>query len=248
MPPALFSDLYAEHTVLVASLAGTAHALTVMPRVCTQWRGALTADSETLWRSVTLSRFPILESVLSFESSTLSFAELYRRQIASEKLLRPKPSSLGIESYIFTITVELKGAVVLQWSGQLTESNDPRYWGTPSLWTKTMIPTFAEPTDENDSVVTVHVTHDMHTVPLLQSSAIALADTTRSYIQYDFDYVPSWPFADNTDNLYRPDINLCLWCNAGMFYIWLDDMSATPLGSGDFQAYLFHLFKPVMTK
>lgn len=242
-----FADLYAEHAVLVASLAGTAHALAVMPRVCTHWRNALTSERETLWRSVTLCRFPVLRSVLSTQSSTLSFSELYRRQIVSEKLLHSTPShSLGIECYIFTITVEVQGAVVLQWSGKLVATNDDsRYWCTPSLWTETTIPVCGRLTDENDTVVSVDVTHDMHTVRLLHSSGIAIADTSKHYIQYDFDCVPAWPFADTSDKLYRPDINLCLWCNEGKFCIWIDDMGANPLGAGDFPAYLSHIFKPI---
>lgn len=253
-----FTDLYPEHIVLVASLSCTAHAIVVIPRVCGAWRTAIIAQHEHLWRSVTLQRFPILKSILDVEPTTLPFSELYRRQLVSEKALKPAESSLTptVDSYLFTITVETQkhdysqNEVVFQWSGKLKD-NGQDCWATPSLWTAATVPLWSQPWKDawnrrwQESFVKLQVTREFHTLQLLHTR-IFDSDIDNHYIRYDFQGLPCWPFPKNIP--YRPDSNVRVWSRTGIFTIWIDDNDGNVIPLDDFEVYLDYIFKNAQSR
>jgi len=152
-----FADLVPGHVAHTAALAGTAHALTVMPRTCRSWRAAIAGQQgEALWKAVSLQRFPHLAAILkAAPPPTLPFSEIYQRQLLSETAGSEEAPPLS--DYIFSIEVKLlsTGDVVLEWAGSIVAFIDgPRQeesrFQTPALWEPETAPAWVKEAWAND--------------------------------------------------------------------------------------------------
>lgn len=111
---------------------GSASTLVVMLQTCKAWRTALGGQSDGLWKTLALRRFPYICRVLEHEATVPSFRTVYRQQLAAHACRRP-PITPALDEYIFVAVIFAADDIFGEWSGVLgaADQDVPIEWSMP---------------------------------------------------------------------------------------------------------------------
>ena len=92
-----------------------------LERTNNAWRSVIAGLDNSLWRQLTMTRFPRLAAILRCSAAieAPSFRTLYRSQLEAELAGRPKPAaaSATLKDFILTLEIHVNGQLKASWTG-----------------------------------------------------------------------------------------------------------------------------------